>query len=395
MIITAVLIKPVMQAENGYALIIQDTRGKWDSEGEFFPFVNEKDDGISTLDWIAKQPWCNGQIGMWGSSYLSFCAFVLAAENHPALKSAFVVSGWLQGTELIKPGGAMHLMLSLAWILHEETQKVRNLGNYEMDEMFDYLPLIDAFSSVGILSSIWTDHFMEWEAKSKSSEASDINIPMYHITGWWDFVHEASLNAYSQLVPESKHLQKLKIGPWFHDQIQTDYTESGDANYGPQSIMGRAMLNEITVRWFDHTIKGIDNGIDKEPDVEYFLMGKNEWVSTNTWPPENEKVDLFLSSIDGANTKMGDGALLDKLPTAGKKDQYLFNPNNPVPTHGGDNFHFFLHTMGYKDQSHLEEREDVLVYTSPPLEEDLSICGKVSLAKITLSEFQSYLPLFR
>jgi putative CocE/NonD family hydrolase len=363
-------------ARRGYAVLVQDVRGKWGSNGEYVPFLNEYADGMETLDWIVAQAWSSGSVGMWGSSYLALCQLLLASAGHPALKSIMPISGWLQDDGAIEVGGAHHIMLSIPWILHEEAQTKRSIADVEMDELFEFLPLIDAFSSVGLESKIWNEEF-DFSPLEKYS-AANIHIPVFHMTGWNDFVCEASLRIYEQAISgEAGQYQKLMVGPWIHDQFWTTYTEVGDDDFGPSSALGRQKLMELSLDWFDMTLKQKAQEISAWPHVRVFVMGANEWRDYDRWPPANVRPRrLFISSERGANSSRGDGSLSEQQPPPGH-DTYVFDPMNPVPTYGGANFHFLMHLVGVKDQREIEERDDVLVYTTAPLEEDLTLAGPI------------------
>lgn len=372
-------------ASNGYAVVVQDARGKFDSEGEYLPFINEHGDGMATLDWMSDQGWCNGNIGMWGSSYLAFCQLVLASTGHPALKTIIPISGWLQEGGTITNGGANHIMLSIPWILHEESQTKRSIADVDLDELFEYLPLINVFSSLGIESRIWNRSFDF--APLEAFRAGDIRIPALHITGWNDFVHDAALNVYTQVARNAGSTQKLLVGPWIHDQFYTMYTEVGDEDFGPASAMGRKGLQELALKWFDQILKKDEAAVSDWPPARLFVMGANEWKDYDGWPPPNIlRVKYYLNSISGANGIEGDGSLSEEPPDRESHDSYVFDPMNPVPTYGGANFHFFLHLSGVKDQREIEERRDVLVYTSPPLPEDIEIVGPIQTVLYAATE---------
>ncbi len=363
--------------QHGYAVVVQDARGKWGSGGEYVPFLNEYADGSDTLDWIVAQRWSDGRVGMWGSSYLAFCQLVLASKRHPALKSIMPISGWIQDDGQIRHGGAHHIMLSIPWILHEEAQTKRSLRDFDLYEMFEFLPLIDVFDSVGLRSKIWTEEFDFSHLNAYS--AGDINVPSLHITGWNDFVCDASLGVYGKAVRgDAGPSQKLMVGPWFHDQYWTTYTEVGDENFGPSSAMGRERLMKLSLEWFDQSLSDSTEGPSDWPPVRLFVMGANEWKDYDRWPPKgvsNRK--LFLESEKGANGLAGDGHLSARAPETSKADTYEFDPMDPVPTYGGANFHFLPHLIGVKDQREIEGRDDVLVYTTPPLEEETEIIGPI------------------
>ncbi|MBU8923487.1 MAG: CocE/NonD family hydrolase [Bacteroidales bacterium] len=370
-------------AAGGYAVLIQDARGKFASGGDYLPFVNELADGMATLDWIMEQPWCNGKIGMWGSSYLAFSQLILASKGHPGLRSIFPVSGWLGSEGQITCGGANHIMLSIPWILHEESLTNRNMNDYEIDEMFEYLPILDAFKSVGIDSRIWNEKYELEELDVYRPE--DIEIPALHMTGWLDFVAESALGVYRGIDAAGRKGQLLIVGPWFHDQFYSTFTEAGDEDFGPQSVMGRAGLMELSKKWFDMTLRGMKNDLSEKDRVTLFVMGADEWRGFDQWPPVASKPrKFFFSSMSGANSLDGDGSLSCLPLDDASFDTFTFDPMDPVPTNGGANMHFMLHLVGVKDQRDIERRDDVLVYTSEPLEDDMEIIGAIE-ARIYVS----------
>ncbi|UCH84871.1 MAG: CocE/NonD family hydrolase [Candidatus Latescibacterota bacterium] len=391
-------------AQNGYAVLVQDARGKFGSEGEYLPFTHEHDDGMDTLDWITNQQWNNGSIGMYGSSYLAFCQLILASSGHPALKSIMPISGWIQDDGPINASGANHIMLSIPWILHEESQTKRSLADYELDELFEYLPLIDVFESVGLDSKIWNEDFDFTHLEQYHAE--NIDIPALHMSGWFDFVCGSAMAIYDQARRgPAGSLQKLVVGPWAHDQFWTTYTEVGDEDFGPESAMGHERLAKLALEWFDATLGesstiaewpdatlgesstiaewpdatlGESSTIAEWPDARIFVMGANRWVDFDSWPPQHTRDHkLFIASERGANSLDGDGTLSTHPPRQQGFDTYIFDPMNPVPTYGGANMHFFLHLVGVKNQRDIESRDDVLVYTTPPLENQMEIAGPI------------------
>ncbi len=374
-------------SQNGFAVVVQDVRGKWSSEGEMIPFVHEQKDGLETLAWIESQSWCNGNIGMWGASYLSYCALAVAAAAPTPLKAVFNISGWLNGEKINNPGGALHWMLILTWMLHEATQKYRTLADYDIDELLEFIPLKDAMASVGIDDPVFSNPDT---LESARYDYSAIQIPIFHIVGWYDFVYPAALTVYEKVKEAAPHFQKLMIGPWVHDQVWTTYTECGDEDFGVQAAMGIEKLNQLAVRWFDRWLKDTDNGITLEPPVEVFHMGRNEWVRYRSWPPENMTFHKwYIDSGGRANTRNGDGLLTESLPdNKNSHDAFIFDPMDPVPTMGGANFHFFADILGVKNQRNIEERRDVLVYTSEPLRSPLDICGPVKAFIYAASDAQ-------
>ncbi|MFC2104666.1 CocE/NonD family hydrolase, partial [Bacteroidota bacterium] len=366
-------------ARNGYVAIVQNTRGKWGSEGEFSPFVDELTDGLATLDWIQNQEWCNGNVGMFGSSYLTYAAMVVASKGHPALKSIYANSGWLTGERIMNPGGAFHLQLSLPWMLHEYNQKYRSLDNYDLEELFEFLPVSSVFDSLELKAEFWEDHIEGDVSLLNTLSYKNINIPIFHVTGWYDFVHDASLDIYRE-TKNNGSLNKLIVGPWFHGQEESSFTEVGDENFGPVSILGSDSVKKLSLLWFDHTLKGIENEIVNLPNAKVFVMGQNQWKSYNQFPPENIQPEKwYITSNKGANSLNGDGLLTTELHKKAEVDTFTFDPYNPVPTYGGANFHFMLHTIGIKNQRNIEKRNDVLVYTSDVLENNIEIIGSIQV----------------
>jgi putative CocE/NonD family hydrolase len=363
----------------GYAVAIQDVRGKYDSGGEHEPFRHERSDGLATLKWIAGQSWCNGRIGMWGQSYSGYSSLVLADIEMKELASILSFSGWLEAEDVVQPGGAMHLMLDLPWMLTQQGTRQRGLGEFDIDALFRHLPLSEAMRAAGIQNSTWEDpDFLETIGDRRP--LGEVTRPVLHATGWNDMVYRASLKAYEQLSARAKGPQKLVVGPWYHDQMMIGEWEVGDAHFGEASGFGVDELLALSLRWFDATLKGKKNGVLQEPAVTYFLMDQNAWHTGPAWPPGEDVVEMqrwYLDSGGQANGAAGDGFLSTSKPSTDTADRFVFDPENPVPTLGGANFHFFPELIGVRDQREIETREDVLVYTSPPLAESLQITGRL------------------
>jgi putative CocE/NonD family hydrolase len=366
-------------SEKGYAVAIQDVRGKYDSAGDHEPFVHERADGIDTLRWIAKQEWCDGNIGMWGQSYSGFASLSVADVELDAFKSIFSVSGWLDGGRVVKPGGAQHLMLNLPWMITQQGRVQRGLGEFDIDALFRHLPLRDALRAAGISSSAWEDP--AWLESIEAREPlGEVPRPVFHVAGWYDMVYRATLAAWAEVSAAAPNApQKLAIGPWFHDQMFMETFEVGDANFGEASGFGSDEMTALAVRWFDATLRGKKNGVLNEPPVQYFLMDRNTWHTAKEWPPAGKAVDEQRWYLDSAGAaRGGGGALAVSKPSGSASDDFVFDPDNPVPTHGGANFHYFPERIGVRDQREIEKRQDVLVYTSAPLDKELQITGPIS-----------------
>ena len=360
-------------ASKGYATVIQDVRGKFASAGHFIPFIHETEDGLSTLDWVADQDWSNGKVSIYGISYSGFCGVTLANKNHPALKSIVNFSGWVNPSTMASPGGANHLMLNLTWLLHEETTTKRNLLEYELDSLFNFLPLAGVFRSIGIQSDAWEDPNLLGKV-NQDYDYSSTTVPVLHLTGAYDFVKEATLEAFTKMREKGLSSQGLIFGPWFHNQSHTSLTEVGEVDFGTPSLYGDDKVRHLATTWFERHMNKIP--LEKGPLARIFLMFDNNWYDLEEWPLQ-ELTDnpYYLSSSLGANSASGDGKLSVIKGSSKEWDSYLYDPAYPVPTNGGANFHFFPAQLGIKDQTELEERTDLLVYTSPVFNQEYAVIG--------------------
>lgn len=373
-------------AEHGYAAIIQDVRGKFGSKGAFFPFQYEREDGLATLDWIADQPWSNGNIGMFGVSYPAFCALTLAADQHPNLKSIVNVSGWVEPADMATDGGALHLLLNLPWLLHEETLTHRDIEDYDMDSLLWHLPIKDALKSVGIRSKAW-EQGQTIDQLNQDFNYAQVDIPILHICGAYDFVKKATLKTYQTLRSHQKPYQQLIFGPWFHNQYLTSLTEVGILECGETAEMGYVALLEKAVQWFDQSLSKAGIAMEPYPVPEVFSLIKNKWENKPGFPRETDcEQSWYIASAKAANSRFGDGTLQLSPAKQTGTDRYVFDPRQPVPTHGGANFHFFPAQLGVKDQSALEERQDILVYTSEVFRQHKSLSGNILLHLFAASD---------
>jgi len=361
-------------ARRGFATVVQDVRGKFGSDGHFLPFKYETTDGLATLDWLQQQSWCNGRVGIYGISYSGFCGLTLANKNHPALRAVINFSGWVEPEKMAAPGGANHLMLNLTWLLHEETQTARNLQDYELDSLFYFLPLAGVFRSIGLESKAWEDPDL-LGAVNRDFDYGKVTIPILHLTGAYDFVKEATVRAFREMEKNGKAEQSLIFGPWFHNQSHTSLTEVGEVDFGEASLYGDDKVRELAVQWLKRYLGG-EKTKSPLPKARIFLMFDNRWYDFEQWPiPGIREQSYFLGSQKGANSIDGDGVLTLVLKASNDYDQFTYDPSRPVPTHGGANFHFFPAQLGIKDQSDLEEREDILVFDTPVFEQEEAVIG--------------------
>jgi predicted acyl esterase len=362
----------------GYAVVVQNVRGMNGSGGSFFPFVYEMGDGMQTVQWILNQPWSNGKILLYGTSYQGFSAFEIARTGHPALVALIHTSAFSDLVPFMSHGGAFHLMAHLRWFYsYAAGQPDPPLEAW--DAIYRSVPIADFFRGAEAL--------ME-EVATEPYDYESIRIPVLHITGWYDYIYPNVIQTYEALNTSSSadRLQHLWLGPWAHNDMLNGITAVGDEDFGPEAKMGTDWVVERATQWFNHALK-VDEGIAREKAVNVFVMGDNEWHQFDVWPPaELDYQKWYIDCGERANSATGSGVLGRDLPSLGKQDTFVFDPNDPVPTMGGANFHFPPKNIGPRDQSQIEARNDVLVYTSAPLADDLLIVGPIKAVVYAATE---------
>ena len=385
----------VFFAQQGYASVLQDTRGRYDSEGEFYPYTSEAQDGYDTLEWVGHQPWCNGKVGMIGASYEAGTQFLAAPEGSQYLKSMIPMfmtgDPWLRG---YYAGGAFSLALNLIWLcflLPGKTREDVMMPAYDFGKLFNGLPLItlDEKSDSGVLP-YWRDYVKHytrdnyWKSQSIRDKYHTFVMPVLLIGGWYDYYVGEVFNNYLGLVkhapsPETALSHKVLVGPWPHGIFPSP--KFGDVDFGKQSIID---LESLFLNWFNRTLHSKEPSPNHEAPIRIFVMGANEWRDVNEWPLALTKfLKYYLHSQGTANTSTGDGELSPKMPADEPTDSYTYDPNNYVPTLGGN------HSVGMMDapeeiirpgpfdQSLIEKRNDVLVYTTQPIQKDIEITGPI------------------
>jgi uncharacterized protein len=396
----------------GYVLVVQDTRSRFTSEGDlhYYPLIHEANDGYDTVEWAAQLPWANGRVGTVGQSYMGATQYLLAPTRPPHLRAMVPVSapsdwheswvyrtggalewGWLISYVLLMvPGQLERQGLSKRW--PEFAQYLRDphgsMGEL-IAEAYSHLPLADwgeRFQEVAPYVQDYLTHPEDgpyWWRLNLRRRFQEVNVPMYHVTSWYDGFLEGALHAFVGIreygqTEQARAAQKLLIGPWSHLYVYTAPTTgmTGEIDFGPEAAIG---LHEIEQRWFDYWLKGIETGISHEPPVLLFVMGENVWREENEWPLARTRyTPYYLHSGGSANTLRGDGTLSEVPPQQEPPDSYVYDPHDPVPTRGGNScLNPLTSLVGVYDQREVEARQDVLVYTSQPLAQDLEVTGPV------------------
>jgi len=372
-------------ARHGYAFVSQDVRGRCDSDGAWEPFVNEGPDGHDTIVWIGQQPWCNGKVGMMGGSYGGFVQWAAAKERPPyltALVSTAAAGRWMEEAPyrfgVFAPYWIWWLNLVGGRTLQQPVYAQREVPDWP--RIFTHRPLRDLDLALGRTNTVWRkwlehDTFDEyWRRLSLIGHFSRIDLPVLHITGWFDGDQWGELHYWHGMVRESPAADRqwLIIGPWDHAGTRTPRQQLGGRDFGPEAVVD---MKAIHLRFFDRWLKGVDNGADRDRRVRIFTMGTNAWRDEDTWPPAGTAVvPLYFRSGGRANTLAGDGRLSPEPPAGDEPaDTYTYNPDDPtpsVPDLGGLPFGDYP-----LDNRWRLRRDDVLVYTSEPLEEDLELTG--------------------
>lgn len=363
-------------AGHGYVYIVQDTRGRYESEGQFYALQPELKDGYDMQQWIGNQSWSNGKIGTAGGSYVGFTQWMPASRQSPYLKTMIPAVTFSDAYNTAYQNGAFFLGLFGPWSI-EMTQPFLvhdDLVQHRMDSVLLSLPLIDMDKAMGWRVPFlrdWLSHPERdkyWDETSVGDNYKKITASAYNIGGWFDILLKSTIENYLKMTsdnisPEIRKKQKLLIGPWVHNWGNR---KVGELDFGEEASFNN---RQFQLRWFDNQLKGINNGAMEEPPVKIFVMGANKWRFENEWPLARTNYQkYYLHSNGKANTSNGDGELSTASAKKEPADKFTYNPANPVIS---------KETFGPYDQSSVEKREDVLVYTSQVLKNDLEVTGPV------------------
>jgi putative CocE/NonD family hydrolase len=361
-------------AERGYVYIAQDCRGRHDSDGVFRPLRDEACDGFDTIEWAAAQPWCDGSVGMLGGSYLGWDQWLAATQRPPHLKALIpLVSPPDPFYNMPYQYGAFSPMM-FDWVNLTSDHDNQDAGQMDLHSVYRHLPLLTLDRAAGRQSRTWREWVEHstfddyWKATSYESHYDKIDLPVLGISGWYDDDQAGTTRNFIAMRRLRRKNQKLLMGPWPH--AVNSRTRLGILDFGADS---RIDLRELERRWFDRWLKGQANGIDQEPPVRLFVMGANRWRDEDDWPiPRTRWTKYYFQSQGNANSLAGEGVLQTGPPDKTKPDHYSYSPADPTPFVTEPSS---AQIGGPDDYRAVEKRKDVLVYTSPPLTEDLEITG--------------------
>lgn len=406
---------PEFFGSRGYAVMIQDVRGRFKSDGDFRPFHDdgwrENRDGYDTVEWIAAQPWSNGKVGTIGGSYSGATQYQLTPTRPPHLAAQFVrESSSDYHREWVYRGGAFELAFSLMWALGvtasnlehlvppDEVARYRGLltraRDHEIDTWFADRPLAPNRLLAGLSDwhNDWLAHpddgplWWQWNVSLKYPE---VDTPVYHLGGWFDSFLRGTLENFKGFraharSQRARDAQRLIVGPWIHGPTNIDKRVVGEFDYGSEAVV---QLNPLRLEFFDYWLKGVDTGIAEQPAVRYFLMGANTWRTATDWPPPDARLLklYFHGGRSGSAQSLNDGRLSHEVSSAtDQPDSYVYDPDRPVPTLGGGYLDYRAEPKhGGFDQRPIEPL--VLTYTGEPLERDLEATGPVTATLYAMS----------
>ena len=399
---------PLTAAKRGYAIVIQDTRGRYASEGEFYCFRDDIDDGYDTVEWAAAQPWSSGKVGMYGASYVGATQWLTALAQPPHLTAIIpnvTASNYHEGWAY--QGGAFELGFNVSWTLSQLTlanfANISSVRKVPQERLQKLVEAVDSMQDSFLHSPMkefphlkdgladyfydWIDHpdYDEyWKKLSIEEHHSEITVPSLNIGGWYDIFLGGTIRNYLGMrekagSDDARRGHKLLIGPWQHASRGGSLV--GSHYFGLAADALAIDLDGIHLKWFDYWLKGENNGVLDEAPVSIFVMGDNVWRDEQEWPLARAKpTDYYFHSQGQANSLHGNGALNTDAPGEEAVDVFLYNPANPVPTMGGAlccNSYFAAN--GAFEQKEIEAREDVLVYTTPPLAREVEVTGPVTV----------------
>lgn len=357
---------------NGYAFVFQSSRGRYDSEGIWTPYFDEIDDGDDTLSWIAEQPWSNGRVGMFGSSYLASVQWLAALNGNPALQAiAPAVSPGNYYRDVAYPGGAFSLLSRARWGLGLVGSRTNT--NYPVDwvRAVNHLPLVTLAEQLGFD----VPHFQDWLAHPSyddywrplnlEARANEMSVPALNIGGWYDVFLRSTLGSFQTMQAEAATAgaragQRLLIGPWNHAWNQG--SQVGDLEFGESSLIA---VEPLLLAWFDHWLR--DGPVPEGAPVTLFVMGENVWREEQEWPLARTVYTPYYLHADGR---------LSEAPAeAPGQLEYRYDPADPVPTLGGNIMEPSL--RGPREQSPLDTRTDILRFETAVFEAPMEITGPV------------------
>ena len=363
----------------GYAFVVQDCRGRGDSDGAFTPYLNDGRDGFDTIEWAAAQPWSNGDVATVGGSYGGRIQWYAALERPPHLRAMIVLVS--PSDPFVEFPTSGHSLMEVCWFRLVDGRVVQNIGAVDWNEVYKHLPMATMDEAAGFSSRWWREAVEHtslddyWKPYRYQHRFAELDLPVLHISGWYDDEQIGTpinfVGMTTQAPTETaRRSQRMLMGPWGHRVNAT--RKLGEVDFGPQALID---LEGHEADWLDSVL---GRGAASGKPVRIFVMGVNCWRDEEEWPLARTRwTDYFLHSEGNANSRLGDGRLdLQQPRTAESADSYMYDPARPVP---------FLtepestQIGGPDDYAAIEQRGDVLCYTTDVLSDDMEITGPVRL----------------
>ena len=378
-------------AENGFAYIAQNVRGRFGSEGTFVAYTDDHEvmDAHDTIDWIVAQEWSNGIVGVMGESYYGFTALAAAASGHSAIKAISAANITLAREKQVLDG-AYPLQASGLWTLDMDDAEH---GEYQDTDQIDlyHLPLVTMGEAHGLRDVLWRERingYLNDPAAKRAKVLDDyenIRVPVLHFGGWYDSFTRGSIAIWEGVKlyggnADASDRQWLVMGPWDHDSMSIHLSDAvvpttiGRRDVGTQAT---STYGDMLLEFFNYFLKREDNGFIDLPRVQYFNIGENDWRYSEQWPPQGSRLrSLFLHSEGNAATK--DDGVLDFVPPGEEPtDGYTYNPSDPVTII--KNINIWSRAAGMPDRAELLDRDDVLTFETGALLNDMDITGLISV----------------
>ena len=375
--------------ERGYAVVVQDVRGRYASEGEFRPYENEGRDGFDTIEWAARQPWSNGAVGTFGLSYPGAVQWLAAVENPPHLKAMVPAMTFSSAQNFFYAGGLWD-MSWIEWIWDNIAPDIRAKKNLPGPKTYDEaiaawsemgpkmqgeLPLgeLEELRAIAPYYYDWLRHPLDdpwWDWCDLRNKYGRVHAAVLNFSAWYDdnYGPEGATTNFAGLLKSRSGLSDprthLLIGPWVHGVESTAKTKSGERAFQAAAAID---YDEVVLRWMDHYLRDSANGVENENPVRYFVMGADQWRDADAWPPAAKQASYYLIS---PKTGGGRGSLSGDVPGTKKTfESILSDPAKPVINPYA--------VSGAHDYRKLAERSDVLTFDSAPLEQDMEVTGPI------------------
>jgi putative CocE/NonD family hydrolase len=379
--------------ERGYALVVEDVRGRYASGGDFKPYQNEGRDGYDTIEWAARQPWSNGAVGTFGLSYPGAVQWLAAVENPPHLKAMVPAMTFSTPQNFFYAGGVWD-MSWMEWIWDNMVPDVRAKSNLPGPKTYDdaiaawakvgpkmqnTLPLnqLEELRGIAPYYYDWLSHPSDdpwWDWCELRHRYDRVHAAVLNLSAWYDdnYGPEGATTNFLGLLKvragEADPRTHLLVGPWTHGSEETGQTKSGEREFGSAAAIN---YDEVVLNWLDHYLRGTENGVEKQKPVRYFVMGDNQWRDSDVWPPASKATSYYLSEKQGNHVLSTEAS-----PTATPPSSFLSDPAHPVTNR--------YDASGAHDYRDLAKRDDVLIFDSAPMERDTEVTGHIR-AQIYLS----------